>query len=88
MVILLLSLKVAAAAAAGNKPCMPSNPRSCSADAQSRKSVRISCDPSNLHSPSLEVVGTKSPLNKVGSFYQQSNISNEGMNPFLMFFNS
>ena len=63
---------MAAAAATGNgsKPPLPPKPRSCSADA-SRKSVRISCDPSNLTNPSsLEVVGKKSPLNKSGSFYQ------------------
>jgi hypothetical protein len=70
-------MATAAATGNGSKPPLPSKPRSCSADA-SRKSVRISCDPSNLTNPSsLEVVGKKSPLNKSGSFYQSYG-SNEG----------
>ena len=74
-----MAREMAAAAVTGNgsKPPLPPKPRSCSADA-SRKSVRISCDPSNLTNPSsLEVVGKKSPLNKSGSFYQTYG-SNEG----------
>ena len=74
-----MAREMAAAAVTGNgsKPPLPPKPRSCSADA-SRKSVRISCDPSNLTNPSsLEVVGKKSPLNKSGSFYQSYG-SNEG----------
>ena len=74
-----MAKEMAASAVTGNgsKPPLPPKPRSCSADA-TRKSVRISCDPSNLINPSsLEVVGKKSPLNKSGSFYQTYG-SNEG----------
>ena len=73
-----LEAKTAATTSSSTKPPLPPKPRSCSADA-SRKSVRISCDPSNLHDgqPSLQVVGTKSPLNKAGSFYQSTMSSND-----------
>ena len=48
-----------------NKPKIPPKPRSCSADS-SKKSVRISCDVTNLNEgPPLEVVGTKSQFNRL-----------------------
>ena len=62
----------------GRGQCGSTNPRSCSADSKksaTTAAVRISCDVSNLSSsslstssrPSLEIVGTKSPLSKMNS---------------------